>query len=390
MTSMLDVGWKGAEEAVASLAPVVEKYRDAGEADRRLAPEIIDAMLDSGLLRAWLPSELGGLELDVKSVLRSVGALSRLDGSTGWVYANMVAGSTQVAFMEAEARREIVTDNRGLANAGSVASVGRAVPEAGGYRLSGQWRLASGCHHAKWLGAAALVFDGEAPRMGPDGNPDLKIMFFPSAESEILDTWYSMGLKGTGSTDFRLDNVFIPEHRQFSLFTAPPQIGGPLYQAGILVPFSLALASVAPGIARAAIDVFVEMARDKTPTMSQTALGARPTIHAEVARAVTLVESAQAYLGEVADELIESLQAGRGVTPEIETKRRLACVNAGMTAIEAVDKVFTLAGTTPIYSGHRLERCMRDVRTAAQHFLVSPAWLEKTGQSYFGQGLAMP
>jgi alkylation response protein AidB-like acyl-CoA dehydrogenase len=302
----------------------------------------------------------------------------------------MVAGAMQAAFLSPEARAEMIADQHSALWAGSVASMGQAVREGDGYRLNGQWRLASGCHHAEWLGGTALVMGENGPIMNADGSPDVKLMFFRQGEAQILDTWNSLGMRGTGSTDFRLEGIHVPAYRTFSLFTAPPVSDGPLFKAGILVLFSLSLASVMPGIAQAGIDAFVELAGGKTPTMSQTTLGSRPTIHAEVARAQMLVDSARAYLHEVGNAIQASVEAGGGVTEELEIRRRLACVNSAASCRQAVDIVHELAGTTSINTGHPLEQALRDMHTAAQHFLVSPAWLEKTGQYYFGQGLGMP
>jgi alkylation response protein AidB-like acyl-CoA dehydrogenase len=154
--------------------------------------------------------------------------------------------------------------------------------------------------------------------------------------------------------------------------------------------FAMVISSVIPGIARAAIDSFVELATAKTPTLSQSTLGTRPTIHAELARVEALVQSARSFLYEVAEEMMASVKAGQPVPDELEARRRIACVNVGASCTQAVDKLFALAGTTPIYSGHRLERCLRDIHTASQHLFVSPVWWEKTGQYYFGLGLGMP
>jgi len=134
----------------------------------------------------------------------------------------------------------------------------------------------------------------------------------------------------------------------------------------------------------------VELAKAKTPTFSQTGLATRPTIHAELARVEALVQSARAFLYEVADEMMASVKAGHPVPPELEARRRLASTNVGASCSQAVDRLFTVAGTTPIYSGHELERRLRDIRTASQHLFVSPVWWEKTGQYYFDLGLGMP
>jgi alkylation response protein AidB-like acyl-CoA dehydrogenase len=197
-------------------------------------------------------------------------------------------------------------------------------------------------------------------------------------------------MRGTGSVDLAVNDAFVPEERVFSLFTATPQVGGALYTLGILPMFGMAISSVLPGIARAAIDSFVELASKKTPTFSQNGLATRPTIHAELARVEALVQSARAFLFEVAEEMMATVKTGQPVPEELEARRRLACVNVGASCTQAVDKLFALAGTTPIYTGHRLERCLRDIHTASQHLFVSPVWWEKTGQYYFGLGLGMP
>ena len=154
--------------------------------------------------------------------------------------------------------------------------------------------------------------------------------------------------------------------------------------------FGFALTSVFFGIARDAIEELINLAKVKTPTLSQTGLAVRPTLHAEVAKAQALVQSSRAYLHDVAREFTAAIESGQPIPDELEARRRLASVNAASACTEAVDRVFTLAGATPIYSGHRLERCLRDVHTANQHLLVSPVWWEKTGQYYLGSELGMP
>jgi alkylation response protein AidB-like acyl-CoA dehydrogenase len=235
-----------------------------------------------------------------------------------------------------------------------------------------------------------VVFDGDQPRIDAHGAPDFKSMFVPRGDCELLDTWHSLGMRGTGSTDFVVRDAFVPEDRVFSVFTAEPCVAGPLYNLGVLPMFAMAVTSVLLGIARAAIDAFIELALAKTPTFSQTSLATRPTIHAEVARVEALVQSARSFLYEVAGEMTASVNAGQRVPEAVEARRRLACANTGYCCQQAVDQLFALAGSTPIYSGHPLERCLRDIHTARQHLFVSPVWWEKTGQYYFGLGLGMP
>jgi alkylation response protein AidB-like acyl-CoA dehydrogenase len=374
----------------AGVLSALEEHRDEGERERRLPEATVAALRDAGLLRSWVPREYGGAEVDLPVFMETVERLSRVDSAAGWVFAVGAGGALLTAFVPPENAREVFAGGPDVLLPGASAPNGRAVPVDGGYRLSGHWPLASGAHHGEWLGTVAFVFDGDTPRMDAHGVPDFKSMFVPRRDCALLDTWQSLGLRGTGSVDFTVRDAFVPEGRVFSLFTAEPQVGGALYRLGVLPLFSMAVAAVLPGIARAAIDAFVELAKQKTPTFSQNGLATRPVIHAELARVEALVLSARAFLYEVAEEMMAAARAGRPVSEDIEARRRLACANVGASCTQAVERLFLLAGSTPVYSGHRLERCLRDVRTAGQHLFFSPVWWEKTGQQYFGLGLGMP
>ena len=390
MATMSEVSADSLKEAVQRIAPVIEAHREQAEQERRLPDAVITAMRDAGLLRLWTPREYGGSEVNLRTFMELGESIARIDSAAGWIFATAGAGTLLTAFVPPSSASQIYTAGPDVLLPGSSAPVGRALPVEGGYRLTGRWPLASGCQHGDWLGVISLVFDGEAPRMDAHGAPDFKSMFVPREDCEILDTWYSMGMRGTGSTHFAVNDAFVPEDRTFSVFTDQPKVSGALYKLGVLPMFGMTVCSVFPGIARAAIDSFVEMAKAKTPTFSQTGLATRPTIHAEVARVEALVQSARAFLYEVADEMMASVQAGNPVSEELEARRRLACTNVGESCRQAVERVYALAGSTPIYTGHELERRLRDIQTVSQHLFASPVWWEKTGQFYFGQGLGMP
>lgn len=375
-------------ESVERIRPVLEQCWEEGERERRLPDAVMAAIQKEGLLKLWLPREYGGAEADMVGYLTAIEAISRIDSAAGWTFANMATGAAQAAFLPEEGAREIY--GSGEPTAGSIVPRGHAVPVEGGYRVSGRWPLASGCHHAKWLQGNCLIFDGEAPRMDAHGAPDFTLMFFSSQDCKILDTWYSTGMRGTGSTDFVVEDVFVPERRTFSVFGAPPQVSGPLYRMGVDKLFLTALANVCFGIARSAIDAFVEIAVAKTPTLSQTGLAVRPTVHAAVARAEAQWQSARAYMHLVAQEMMDAVSSDGQVPEDVEVRRRLACVNAAESCEAVVDMMYRLAGSSSVYSGQRLDRCLRDLHTVNQHLAVSPVWWEKTGQSYFGLGLGMP
>ncbi|HWC28559.1 MAG TPA: acyl-CoA dehydrogenase family protein, partial [Dehalococcoidia bacterium] len=357
--------------AVERIRPIIEAHRDEGERERRLSKEVVAAMQREGFFDLWLPAEYGGAEVDLPTYLRAVEALAEIDSAAGWTLANSGTAAVQAAFLPEAGAREVF-GNR-VFTAGSVTPRGRAVPVDGGYRVSGQWPLASGAHHAEWIGGCCMVFDGDAPRMA-HGMPDFKLMFFPASDCKVLDTWHSSGMRATDSTDFAVEDAFVPEARTFSLFTAESRLQAPIYRMRIEMHFFTALPTVSLGVARSAIDTFVELAKQKTPTLSQTGLAVRPTIHAEVAKAEALYQSARAYLYEVAREIADAVATGPGVPEELEARRRLACVNLGEACCKVVDMMYKLGGSSSIYSGQRLDRCLRDMHTLNQHLAVSPVW----------------
>lgn len=375
--------------AVARITPVIQKHSGEAEERRRQSDAVIQAIREEGLLDLWAPREYGGQEAGITTFMEVVEAMARVDASTAWVYANIAAGNCVGGFLTGAGGKTIWQDGLGKAMPGSIAPTGRAVAVEGGYRLTGRWALSSGCMHGDWLGAAGFVFDGDEMRMGPEG-PEFRFFGVRGSDIEVIDTWHSLGLRGTGSNDYAVSDIFVPEELTFPVFTQLPQTSGALYRAGIMPLFSLALAPVLIGIARQAIDSFVELAKSKTPTLSQTGLAVRPTIHADVARVEAQLGAARAYVYESAAEVTASSVPGQMLPEHVEQKRLLACTYAAESCCEVVDKVFNLAGATAIRQGQVLERCLRDVHTASQHLLNSPTWWEKTGQSYFGMGIGMP
>jgi alkylation response protein AidB-like acyl-CoA dehydrogenase len=373
--------------AAQALAPVIEAHRDRSERDRTMPPELVRAIAKAGLFRIWIPKTLGGYEADLETNLRVIEEISRMDGAAGWNVMIAGTGGMFAAFMPETAAREIYGDPFSTV-AGALAPKGRAVPVDGGHRLAGQWPLASGCLHASWLAGGSFIFDGDgqSPRMGELGIPDLKLFFLPKAECEILDTWYSAGLRGTGSHDFVVRDRLVPEDRAFSLM-GKAYHDGTLYRAGILNVFSPPVAAVSLGIARAALDALEELAGAKVPTFTFAALRERASVQAQVARAEALYRSARAFLFEVAGSVWDTMSAGDQLSEEQEALIRLSCVHTAEACAEAVGIVYTLAGASSIYANSRLERCFRDVHVVTQHIAVSYQWYERTGQYFLGMGL---
>jgi len=371
--------------AAKALRPVIEAHRDESERQRTTARPLVQAILDSGVLRAWVPRSLGGYETDVETLLRVIEEVAMVDGAAGWNVMIAASGGMFAGFLPPEGAREIYGDP-GAIRAGAFAPKGHAVPVAGGYRVTGRWSLASGCMHSQWLGGGSLIFDGDTPRMRPDGLPDLTLMLAPAGDCQIHDTWQSGGLRGTGSHDIEMRDLFVPAERAFGLFGKPYE-SGPLYRGGVLPPFSTVVAAVALGVGRGALDAFEELAKSKAPTFSTTLLRDRGAVQAKVGEGEAILRAGRAFLFENVRDMWATMEAGEALSEEQSALISLASAHAAASAAQAVDIVYTLGGASSVYTSSKLERALRDVHTITQHVGASFAWYERTGQYFLGMGV---
>lgn len=374
-------------ERARALAPAVAEWRDAGEQQRHIVRPLVDAIRDAGLFGLAVPRALGGADAGHETILEVIEELSRQDGAVGWNVMIAAQSAVVASYLPEKALREIYGAGPSAVIAGALPPRGTAVPVPGGFRLSGRWGFASGCHHADWLIAPGTIMAGDAPRLRSDGSPDTRVFFVPAAACEILDTWYTAGLRATGSDDFRLADVLVPEQRSFPLVPAGPAAPGALSVAGFLSHIAPSFAAVALGIARDAIDAFKALAVTKTPARGASTLATQPTIQERVGRAEALVGAARSFVYETARGLPLNPSAAGEIGDEWSARVRLASAHAAASAAEAVDLMFTAAGTTSIYATSRLERCFRDVHIVTQHVAVAPSNIEMVGQYLLGQGL---
>jgi alkylation response protein AidB-like acyl-CoA dehydrogenase len=375
-------------EAAKSLAPLIDAYRDQSERERTLPEELVTALAQADLLRMYVPRSRGGLEVDPVTGFRVLEELARADGAVAWNVFNWAAGALYAARLAEPAAREVYGRDPSVVISASLAPKGRAEAVAGGFRLSGRWPLASGCTHASWLVAGAVIMQGGQPGFRPDGAPDVRLMFVPRAECEIIDTWDAAGLRGTGSHDFSVQHVWVPEERAFAFPDGPAHEPGPLYRGSIFDGLVRLINPVAFGIARAALDAFAELAGHKVPTRTASLLRDRATVQAQVAQAEALVRSARALVFEASAAAWETFCAGEPLSAEQSALQWLAAVHAVTSCAHAVDTVFTLGGATSVYRTSRLERCFRDIHVVTQHVGVSPWQWERVGRHFLGLGIA--
>ena len=373
-------------EYVRILAPLVEAERQSLDTKRELSPSLLDALIIGGLFRLWLPRRLGGAELDPVSGLRVIAAVAALDGSVGWNVMVAAAYGIFAGRLSARAAARIFGDRR-AAVAGHLAPFGKAEVIKGGYLATGRWPFGSGGKHATWFLAHCAVHQNRRGRRGPTGRPETRLLFVPADQCRIHDTWRATGLRGTGSHDYSMKGVGVPAAYSVDVLADRPTRRERLY-AFPLIPFVEAAVGAVPiGIARAALDAFTELAKTQRPRRS---LRVDPTAQRELGGAELHVRSAEALLFTAADDMWRAVKARRRPTLEQRAQLRMGCVNAGVSAAEAVDIVYRLGGSASIFEGNRIERCFRDVHTATQHGALAPRTLEVVGRVLLGldpQGL---
>jgi alkylation response protein AidB-like acyl-CoA dehydrogenase len=374
-------------ERVRALAPIIAPWRDAGEQERHMPHPVFEALRDAGLYALAVPRALGGAEAEDETLVHVIEELSRQDGSVGWNV--MIASHAAVfaSYLPAQALREVYRGGPSTVVAGALLPQGAAIPVPRGFRLTGRWTFASGCHQADWMHGPSIVMEDRRPRLRPDGRPDIRGFFLPVVACEILDTWHTAGLRGTGSHDWQAADVFVPEEQSFSILRDGPSEPGSLYTRDFVANGGARVAAVALGIARDAIDSFKALAMTKTPILATSPLATQHMTHERVGRAEALLRSGRAFLYETVRELPHSPNWSEELSDDLRASVRLASAHAAQSAAEAVDLMFNAAGTTAIYASSRLERCFRDVHVATQHVAVAPSHIEMVGQYFLGLGL---
>jgi indole-3-acetate monooxygenase len=368
--------------AVSDLAPLIAQHADAAERERQLVRPVVDALVNAGVFRLLLPPALGGAGVSPLEFWEVVEAVSTVDGSTGWCV--MISGCYGhfAGLLPPPAATEIFGEP-GAVVAGTFRPNGVARAVAGGYQVSGQWPLASGCSHATWLVGGCRLLDGDQPRLTPVGRPELRLVFLPVGDATILDTWHTAGLRGTASHDFVVHDRVIPAHRT-CWFTHAPTRSEPLYRLPALAFFVACIAAVPLGIARHALALFTALAGAKTPTYGQTLLREKAAGQLAVGQAEGLVRAGRAFLRETLRDAWATVTGGTAVSWEQRGLLWLASTQAATQAVQAVELLFTAAGASAVYASTGLERCLRDVRTAAQHIGVTPTNFEIAGQLALG------
>jgi alkylation response protein AidB-like acyl-CoA dehydrogenase len=372
--------------AARSLAPQIRESAEAIERERRLPVALIEAMATAGLFRLWIPRSLGGAETDPMTLVRVVEEISRADGAAGWCVA--LAGEYGVfgGYLPPEAAREIYGRDPKVFTCGALRPMGEAIVVDGGYRVTGRWPLGSGCHHASWIVGGCRIVEAGQARLSPDGTPAVRQLFFPAHACEIIDTWHSIGLRGTGSHDYAVRDLFVPTSHALS-FREPPVERGPLYAFPTIALFATALAAVPLGVAQHAIELLTELARTKIASRSRRPVGEDATIQADLGRAEAILRSARAFLYETLNEAWRAASAANALDQSGRALLWLAATHAANCAKQVADLMFSAGGSASPYVAAGLERCVRDIYAAAQHVTLAPPNYQLAGQAFLGSDM---
>ena len=380
--------------AAKALRPQIIAARDELDQSRRLPSSLASAMDDAGLFRTYMPSSLGGPEVDPISAFRVVEQLSIVDGSVGWCC--FIAGSIGLfsGWLDTPVAREMFGTPPTLKGAGSFRPLGTARMVDGGYVATGQWDFASGCQHANWFFLNCVVADDKGPRInvgGPlDGLPQLRMMSVPVKDISVINNWSVIGLHGTGSNDVAVSDLFVPENHTFALADQPVDTA-PLctFRSAMATTFT-PLAGNTLGMARGAMDAFLDLAGAKGTTMTMSLLRDRPPVQQVVGQAEAIISSARTYVLDAAGRMWVAVQSGQDDLGDEVLQTRLAVTHAVHESARAIDMLYHASGTNAVRSSNLLERYFRDVHAAMMHAGGLLANFEQGGRVAMGLPAGAP
>ena len=367
-------------DAVESLRGVFLAGSDEGEAAGTLPQSTVDAIYDSGLFSFKTPKVLGGAEADAMIQMDVIEAASRIESAAGWclmIGAGSLSG--MAAFLPNEAIDEIFVGGTAPKTAGVAAPTGKATLVEGGYRVSGRWAFASGIRHSQWVGFGAMVGDGNSTLQQVR-------MVVPTSQVQIHDNWDVLGLRGTGSCEFSLSDVFVPQRFTWGGTEAKPLRGGPNFLLGRPGMQTTGHCGFALGVGRRALDAVTELAKQKKRGYrgNEVLVADRGSFQRFLGESDLRLRAAKALCMETIEEAWESVCQGITPPPPLQIRLRASGTYSTTEASDIVSQAFRFGGGTAMYNSHILQKCLRDINASAQHQMVSDRAYENHGQFILG------
>ena len=367
-----------------AVRPAVAAAADEIEAARRLPPHLLDQLHEAGLFRLLLPRSSSGIETDPVTFFHVIETIAKADASTAWCLSQAGGCAMSAAYLASPVAQAIFGDDPRAVLAWGPGPKVRAVECEGGYKVTGTWAFASGGRHASWIGAHCPIYQADgAPRLDADGKQVERTMLVRAEDVTWTDIWNTVGLRGTASDQFALNDCFVrADHSMTRDFEKERREPGPLYRMSASNCFQIGFAGVACGVARGALDDFIDMARHKVPYGMKSPLRDNAVVQCGVAQAEVNLRAARGFVLQSVADTWKYLSAGAVISIDQRMTLRMASTNAIAQAREAVDFAYGAAGASAIFENHPLQRRFRDMNTVTQqlqgrlsHFETVGAWI---------------
>ncbi len=374
-------------EAAQQIVPVIREHNEEAERERRLSRPVLDALYETGLLRMFTPRSLGGLETDPITRALVSEEIAGHDSAAGWTLCNPLDWAHFCARLPDEGPAEIYSSGANVLIAAQFGRPLTAIPAEGGYRVSGRAPFVSNCYDADWISVTAIVTNGDRSEEEDGGEPEVLMVYFPSESCQVIDTWNVLGMRGTGSNDISVTDVFVPKARTFPFvpeFDPGSHYQGPLYRFPLMGVVASSIPPVMLAVARRAIDEVTALAQGKTPVATSRLLRERASAQAKLAKAEAILRSGRLLLYDTLSEAWEATVAGKTLSLTQKADLLLATTHAANSATKAVELVYSMAGTSGIHTGSPLDRYFRDIQVLRHHALAADTRYETVGQVYLG------
>ena len=374
-------------QVASELGPSISQNITEEENNGRISTTVVKALREAGFYKLFLPKSLGGIEADPLTTAKCVEEVARHNTAAGWSL--MVANSplNMGGRLPEKGIEEIFTNSIDTFIAASVHPPMRATRVKGGYLINGRNPLFSNIHEAQWFLATALVMEGQQLKMN-NGHPEVIGVFIKVSDCEIIDTWHTLGMRATDSNDVEAKDAFVPDHLFFPLV---PEFHANKYYTGSLYRYPTAganiaclLAPVTLAVARNAINELKTLAEKKTPLGSMVPIRERGVMQRKLGRAEALVQSSRAYLHDKITKCWGMVTAGETISLEEKAGLLLAATHTNQSCVEAIELVYTAAGTSGIYMKNKLAHYLTDAQVLRQHGFMNESRYETAGQIYFG------
>jgi alkylation response protein AidB-like acyl-CoA dehydrogenase len=374
-------------EKAAEIGPVISQYIDEDENNRRISKPVLQALREAGFLRLFLPKSLGGLEADPLPAAKVVEEVARYNTAAGWSMMVANVSTWWCNRLSEKGVEEIYKNGPDTFIAGAFHPPMKATPVEGGYSINGKSPLTSNVHEAQWIFVSAFVMEKGQMKIH-NGIPEIIGVFMNSADCEIIDTWYTLGMKATDSNDVAAKDVFVPGYRTYPLapeFQPNSYYMSPLYQfPAIGASIASLIAPVALAVARNAIEELKALAEKKVPFGSAVSIRERGSVQKKLGMAEAFVQSSRAYLFHTIAECWDKTMGGEKLTLEERAKLLLAVTHTNQTCVQAVDLMYSAAGSSGIYTRNSLAHYFTDAQVIRQHGFSNDSRYETAAQIYFG------